>query len=79
MYELKIVEFKKDEAKAVVAEDSDFIIVAILNDAKPYKVMETNGEIFEEYEKMEDAELSEFYPCIKELRKILDIHLNENS
>lgn len=79
MYELKIVEFKKDEAKAVVAEDSDFIIVAILNDAKPYKVMETNGEIFEEYEKMEDAELSEFYPCIKELRKIVDIHLNENS
>lgn len=79
MYELKIVEFKKDEAKAVVAEDSDFIIVAILNDAKPYKVMETNGEIFEEYEKMEDAELSEFYPCIKELRKIVNIHLNENS
>ena len=79
MYELKIVEFKKDEAKAVVAEDSDFIIVAIFNDAKPYKVMETNGEIFEEYEKMEDAELSEFYPCIKELRKIVDIHLNENS
>lgn len=79
MYELKIVEFKKDETKAVVAEDSDFIIVAILNDAKPYKVMETNGEIFEEYEKIEDAELSEFYPCIKELRKILDIHLNENS
>ena len=79
MYELKIVEFKKDEAKAVVAEDSDFIIVAILNDAKPYKVMETNGEIFEEYEKMKDAELSEFYPCIKELRKIVDIHLNENS
>lgn len=77
-YDIQIVEFKRNMAKAVVTDGIEYLIIAVLDDEKPYKVFETGGTLLEEYAGTEEISMSDYASAFEELIKICEVHSQYN-